>query len=57
MKNIIKRIFGVFVSDKPDWSDRCGGCLFANREKIYCYKRHKTIGYYDRKCAEYREYR
>jgi len=57
MRNIIKKIFGAFVSNKPDWTDRCGGCLFANSIKTYCYKHHKRICYYDRKCAEYREYR
>lgn len=57
MRNIIKKILGIFISDIPDWNGRCGGCLFANSIKTYCYKHHKRICYYDRKCAEYHEYR
>lgn len=55
MKKLIKKITKAFAPDSPMWQNRCGGCLFANHTKTYCYKKHQQICYWDVRCSEYRE--
>lgn len=43
MKKLIKKITKAFAPDSPMWKNRCGGCLFANHTKTYCYKKHQQI--------------
>lgn len=57
MKKLISKIRGLFKSEPLDMTGRCGGCLFSNHTKTYCWKKHRQICYWDKRCAEYREER